>query len=238
MRYKSLILVCTLLVGSVASSALDERSFEEASFPGAETPAGKMLEKRIMAQALIDHGMDTSSPEAILVGVRILHENPVVNAQNAADQKSSEDQIQELKGLVEKAVEMRPDDKILAELASRIGSELEEKTRGLAGGPKRWTVNIKKGEYYLLDPRLVYDVQQEAIVSARVVASAENPQERDATVGITVARDGSAKSLYTRSVAKNKTQVRWNSGPYKAGWYVKIHHLSGPDETNVVIETN
>ena len=133
MRYKSLILVCTLLVGSVASSALDERPFEEASFPGAETPAGKMLEKRIMAQALIDHGMDTSSPEAILVGVRILHENPVVNAQNAADQKSSEDQIQELKGLVEKAVEMRPDDKILAELASRIGSELEEKTRGLAG---------------------------------------------------------------------------------------------------------
>ena len=238
MRYKSLILVCTLLVGSVASSKLDERPFEEDTFPGAETPAGKMLEKRIMAQALIDHGVATSAPEAILVGVQILHQNPVVSAQDASDQKSSEDQNLELKGLVEKAVEMRPDDKILAELASRVGSELEEKSRGLAGGPKRWTVNIKKGEYYLLDPRLVYDVQQEAIVSARVVAAADKAEERDSTVGITVARDGSGKAIYTRSVAKQKTLVRWNSGPYKAGWYVKIHNLSGPEVATVVIETN
>ena len=117
--HKSLILVCTLLVGSVASSALDERPFEEDSFPGMETPAGKMLEKRIMAQALIDHGVTELSPESILVGVQILHQNPVANAQPRSDQKSSVDEILDLKGLVELAIEMRPDDKILVELASQ-----------------------------------------------------------------------------------------------------------------------
>lgn len=238
MRYRTLILIGTVLFGSVASSALDERPFDAETLPGEETIAGKMLEKRILAQALIDHGKMNSSPESILVGVQILHQNPVVNGKDALDQKSMEAENDELASLVEAAVEMRPDDRLLADLASRVKVELEEKSRGLAGGPKQWTVKIKKGGYYLLDPKLVYDVQQEAIVSARVVSSGENSTDIPSTVGITVARDGSAKAFYTRSVAKNRTQVRWNSGPYKAGWYVKIHHLSGADEATIVIETN
>ena len=239
MSYKFSILFCTLLFGSVAASTLDEGSFEAESLPGEVTAAGQMLEKRIMAQSLIEHGKANSSPESVLVGVQILHQNPVIDAKkNAPDQELIDNERATLTSLVEAAIEMRPEDKILAELAARVRTELEDKSRGLAGGPRQWTVKIKKGEFYLLDPRLVYDVQQEAIVAARVVSSGDRPQEGNTTVGITVARDGSAKSLYTRSVAKNKTQVRWNSGPYKAGWFVKIHNLSGPDEATVVIETN
>ena len=192
-----------------------------------------------MAQSLIEHGKVTSSPESILVGVQILHQNPVIDAKmNALDQELIDSERATLTSLVEVAIEMRPEDKILAELAARVRVELDDKSRGLAGGPRQWTVKIKKGGIFLLDPRLVYDVQQEAIVASRVVSSGDRPQEGNSTVRITVARDGSAKSLYTRSVAKNKTQVRWNSGPYQAGWYVKIHNLSGPDEATVVIETN
>jgi len=238
LRQNSLILICTLLFGSAVSLALDEQPFDVETLPGEMTATGKMLEKRIMAQALIDHGKANSSPESILVGVQILHQNPVVDGKNTVDQKLIVAETSELKSLVDTALEMRQDDSILAEQAARVRAELEEKSRGLAGGPKQWTVKIKKGGYYLLDPRLVYDVQQEAIVSARLAAVGDNSQERSSTVGITVARDGSAKSLYTRSVARNKTQVRWNSGPYKSGWFVKIHHLSGPDEATFVIETN
>jgi len=236
--YKSMFLIVALLLGTLSASVEDSLPFDANALPGEPTVAGQMLEKRILAQSLIEHGQAMSSPESILVGVQILHQNPVVDARSKPETKMADADTAELSDLVEIAVSMRPDDKILAALAARIRSELEEKSRGLAGGPKRWTVTIKKGEHFLLDPRLVYDVQQEAIVSARVVSSAENTQEGSSTLGITVARDGSAKALYTRSVAKNKTQVRWNSGPYKAGWYVKIHHLSGPDEATIVIETN
>lgn len=238
MKRKALILMCTVLFGSVASSAVDEQPFESEALPGEATAAGQMLEKRIMAQNLIEHGKTNSSPESILVGVQILHQNPVVAAKNGVDQKLMDTENLELNRLIDAAMEMRPEDKLLSEMAARVRSELEEKSRGLAGGPKQWTVKIKKGDHFLLDPRLVYDVQQEAIVSARVVAAGDAAEEGKSTVGITVARDGSGKSLYTRAVARNKTLVRWNSGPYKAGWYVKIHNLSGPDEATIVIETN
>ncbi|MFO1002096.1 MAG: hypothetical protein U0936_17310 [Planctomycetaceae bacterium] len=237
-KHKALLLMCTIVFGSAASSAADEQVFESDALPGESTTAGQMLEKRIMAQTLIDHGKTSSSPESILVGVQILHQNPVVDAKNGVDQKLTDTENLELNRLIDAAIEMRPEDKLLSEMATRVRSELEEKSRGLAGGPKQWTVKIRKGDHFLLDPRLVYDVQQEAIVSARVVSTGDNADDSKSTVGITVARDGSGKSLYTRSVAKQKTQARWNSGPYKAGWYVKIHNLSGPDEATIVIETN
>lgn len=238
--YKPLLLLVAFLISPVASTFVDELSFDQDSLPGEQTVAGKMLENRMMALDLISHGESVGSPESILVGVQILHQNPVVPAKKTPSLVADED-VAELKSLIDSAVALRPDDKILGELAARVRAELDEKSRGLAGGPKRWTVTIKKGEHFLLDPRLVYDVQQEAIVSARVIrdtAGTGDGRQSNSTVGITVARDGSAKEFYTRSVARNKTQVRWNSGPYKAGWYVKIHHLSGPDEARVVIETN
>jgi len=190
-----------------------------------ETKAGRMLVDRAMAQSMIEYGRRAKSPECILLGVEILHKTPVTIKKGVGT-----DETAELEKLIEQAVEMRPDDETLIELAERVTESLEEATRGLAGGPQQWNVSIKAKGYYQLDPRLVYNAQEKAIVTATT-------NDPGVMLGASVRRGDQRKEL-TRSVGRGKVKVEWNSGIVTTGWDVRIWNLTGRDGLVVKVETN
>jgi hypothetical protein len=189
-----------------------------------ETKAGRMVADRTMAQSMIEYGLRNNSPEVILLAVEILHKTPVTIKKG-----EGEDETAELEKLIEQAVEMRPDDEMLIVMAERVVDSLEEATRGLAGGPQAWTVKIKKRGYYQLDPRLIYNAQEKAIVTATT--------DPGVMLGASVRRGDQRKEL-TRSVGRGKVQVEWNSGITTTGWDVRIWNLTGKDGQVVKVVTN
>jgi hypothetical protein len=58
-----------------------------------------------------------------------------------------------------------------------------------------------------------------------------------ATLGICVRRSDLRRDV-ARSVARHRVTTAWNSGIHARGWIVRIYNLSGPDELEVVVETN
>ncbi len=189
-----------------------------------ETKGGRMVEDRAMAQSMIEYGRRAKNPEVMLLAVEILHKNPVTAV------KGESNDAEELEELINEAVAMRPEDETLIERAEMALETLEETTRGLAGGPRTWVVAIDKGKYYQLDPRLVYNAHEKAIV----VAYAKAPS---AMLGGSVRR-GDQRSELTRGVGKGKVQVEWNAGITTTGWDVRIYNLSGADGMQVKVETN
>ena len=188
--------------------------------------AGRIVLDREMARAMIEYGRRTKTPEVIIFGVQILAQNPV-NHVVENDEIMDRDKA-ELTATIQQAVDMRDEDETLIELSERAADLLDEKTRGLAGGPRRWTVTIDKGKYYQLDPRLVYHAQQRAIVTAFA---------HDVMLGASVRRSDQRKEL-KRSVGSDKVKVAWNSGIHTSGWDVRIYNLNGPDNLRVQVETN
>ena len=137
---------------------------------------------------------------------------------------------QDLDKIVVEAVEMRPDDESLLQLAERVQEALEEKTRGLAGGPKQWVVEIKPKEYYQLDPRLIYNAHEKAIIAAESA-------DPGVVLGASVRRSDIRKET-TRGVGKGKVHVQWNAGLHTSGWDVRVYNLTGKTPVKVRVTTN
>lgn len=189
-----------------------------------ETKAGQMVADLSLARSMLDYGRRTKNPEMMLLATEILHKTPVETV------KGDTDGDDELSEIVLEAVKMRPEDESLLQLAERVQETLEEKTRGLAGGPKRWIVEIEPKGYYQLDPRLVYNAQEKAIISAR-------SKDPSVTLGASVRR-GDARNLIARGVGKGRVQVQWNSGITTTGWDVRIYNLSSKAPMSVEVTTN
>lgn len=221
-----------LLAVSVQNAAADNGEptddFPEAVNEGTVTEAGQSLQDRILGRSLIDYGLRSRAPEAIVSGVQILARNPVRSAQGN-EEESDRAEKGRLSDYLQRARDMAPADAILAELITRAEERLEERPRGMAGGPKRWVVKIDKGKYYEIDPRLSYNVQEMAVVHAFASPSA--------TLGIRVRRSDLRNDV-ARSVARERVTATWNSGIFSKGWLVRIYNLAGPDELEVVVETN
>lgn len=213
-------------------AALAEEAEEAEKVAAKETKAGKMVTNRNMARALLEYGMDTENPEAIILAIQILHRNPVTAVKE--DKEAHNAEIEERIELIGAAVELRPDDEGLLIMAERVAGELEESTRGLAGGPKSWTVTIPKGKYYQLDPRLVYNAQEAAIITAY---PADPAAAGKVMLGGSVRRYDQ-RTILRKTVGKGKVVVNWNSGIYTTGWDCRIYNLNGPDDLVVKIETN
>ena len=223
------VFAASLIAFARAQDSEEIPDFGDVDALGKSTKAGQMLEDRLMARTLLDYGSRAKSPESILTAIQILHRNPVnpVKKGNQAKSQDSDD-TEALLELVDRAKNMRRGDKTLAAFADRVADELEEGSRGLAGGPKRWAANIPKGGSFLLDPRLVYNRNEKAMVTVHAP---------DSVLGISVIR-GDQRRETVRSVGRASARVIWNSGIYTTGWNVKIYKLSGPDNTPVIIETN
>lgn len=190
-----------------------------------ETKGGRMVEDRVMARSMIEYGRREKNPEVILLAVEILHKNPVTSVKGDADTKES------LQKLIAEAVAMRPEDEMLKERAELATETLDENTRGLAGGPRSWTVTLaKKGDYYQLDPRLVYNAHEKAVVTAY----SEDP---NVMLGASVRRGDQTKEI-TRGVGRGKVSVEWNAGITTTGWDVRVYSLSENTEIQVKVETN
>lgn len=202
---------------------------KDAEEEGKETKAGKMLANREMARQLIEYGQATDSPESIILGIQILHRNPVTAV--VEDKEAHNAEIEARIEMIGAALDLRPDDEGLALMAERVASELEESTRGLAGGPKSWTVTIPKGKYYQLDPRLVYNAQEAAIITAYAADGAK------IMLGGSIRRYDQ-RNIMRRTVGRGKVVIQWNSGIYTTGWDCRIYNLSGPNNQVVTIETN
>ena len=197
------------------------------------TQAGKMIANRELAREMIRYGRENDNPESIIIGVQILVRNPVTPASKKLTQEQKDAHnagLEELLDLVGAAVELREDDESLLLLAERVAGELDESKRGLAGGPKSWVIKVDKGKHYQLDPRLVYNAQEAAIITAY----AKDPK---AMLGGSVRRFDEKKET-KRSVGRGKVKVEWNSGNNTTGWDCRIYNLSGPDGLEVTVETN
>ena len=186
-----------------------------------------------MARNMIDYGLRVNSPESIITGVQILVRNPVTPAGKLTqEQKDAHNgQLKKLEEYLGMAVDMRSEDEALLAYAERVAGEIEESTRGLAGGPKSWVVQIDKGEYFQLDPRLVYNSQEVAIVTAY----AGKPEDK-IMLGATVRHESQNKK--NKAAGPHRIRINWNSGPITSGWDCRIYNLTGPDGLEVVIETN
>ena len=197
----------------------------------AQTKAGQMLANREMARQIVSYGLKNSNPEAIIVGVQILHENPTKSAQKQEGAANAD--VEHGMQLIEKAVSLRENDESLLVLAERVADELQESTRGLAGGPKSWIVEIPKRGYYQLDPRLVYNSHEAAIITAF-------PNDKDnagVMLGGSVRREDQRKVM-KKTAGRGKVIVQWNSGIHTTGWDCRIYNLNGPDKMKVRVESN
>lgn len=224
---------CLLAQETAAADEVDsfDIAAETGEGQGKETPLGQTLEDRILGRSLVEYGLRANTPEAIVSGVQVLVDNPAapVAESEVKIDEAADDERDQLLEYLEQARAMRPADETLGELVARAEDLVREKKRGLAGGPKRWQVTLDKGDYYGLDPRLIYNAQEKAIVHAYC--------SDDATLGIRVRRSDQ-RNYVTQAVSRKDVTATWNSGIYTSGWVVRIYNLSGPDKLAVVIETN
>ncbi len=201
---------------------------EAESAEAKETEKGRKVADRELGWKLIEYGQreDHPSPEAIILGVQILHRNPVESKTEDGEGGEKE----ELITMVEEAADMRPDDETLLVMAENVLDALDESSRGLAGGPQQWIITVDRGKYYQLDPRLVYNAQEAAIITAY----AEDPK---AMLGATVRRYDQRK-IMKRTAGRGKVRIEWNSGIFTTGWDCRIYNMTGPDGMKLRVETN
>lgn len=200
-----------------------------------QTKAGRMLADRLLAKKMIEYGERENNPESIITGVQILVRNPTTPArtltQNERDAHNAD--LVALEELIGIAVDMRPEDEGLLAMAERVAGELDESTRGLAGGPKKWVVEIKKGKYFRLDPTLTYNAQEQAIITATI----DTKKYPKVMLGANVRRVDQAKVI-KKAAGRGKVAIDWNAGVKTSGWDCRIYNLNGPAVLKVTVVTN
>ena len=189
-----------------------------------ETAVGQMVADRQLARNLVEYGLRTQTPEAVVLGADILSKTPVVPANASAKKRAH----QEANQLLKRALRMRPADRSLAAYVRRVRSSAVQNETGIDAHPKMWVVKIDRGKHYRLKPDPVFPAQVQARVTAWVNG---NP-----ALGITVRRFDQKR--VRRYVGQGKVIGTWNPGIKTTKWDVRLYNLSGPDALQVQIVTS
>ena len=129
-----------VLTATRSIHAADEKPIEE-------DKAARSVEAIALAESLIRFGRASNNPEALILAVRILHQNPTAELTASVDGGTkAEGEEVDLKGLIaeartankSKSKLREEDEKAIDALIDRAANEIKEETRGAVGGAKHF----------------------------------------------------------------------------------------------------